>query len=243
MVKQFNRSLLQMLRAYVDHESDWENFLPLVMFTYRTSVHTSTGASPFDLMFGRSAYIPPLATYYAHITSSYPEQLRCKLSRLYDFVETHMIDAAHHQQRSYNQRVQQRSFQVGDTVWLDLPTADKLDPKWEGGWIVKAVQGQTTYVIKDGRKDRTVHINRLCKWIQPAYTHSESSDDTSHEAVWNPPMIEHEVVELEEERCYPQLNQRAPDYFHFKLEDKLHLGGTNVTILTLTLIMYLLINY
>ena len=43
-----------------------------------------------------------------------------------------MIDAAHHQQRSYNQHVQQRSFQVGDTVWLDLPTAGKLDPKWEG---------------------------------------------------------------------------------------------------------------
>ena len=43
-----------------------------------------------------------------------------------------MIDAAHHQQRSYNQHVQQRSFQVGDTVWLDLLTAGKLDPKWEG---------------------------------------------------------------------------------------------------------------
>ena len=44
-------------------------------------------------MFGRSAHMSPLATYYAHDTSSYPEQLRCKLSRLYDFVETHVIDA------------------------------------------------------------------------------------------------------------------------------------------------------
>ena len=43
-----------------------------------------------------------------------------------------MIDAAHHRQRPYNQHVQQRSFQVGDTVWLALPTAGKLDPKWEG---------------------------------------------------------------------------------------------------------------
>ena len=51
MVERFNRSLLQMLRAYVCHESDWEKFLPLVMFAYRTSPHTSTGASPFDLMF------------------------------------------------------------------------------------------------------------------------------------------------------------------------------------------------
>ena len=28
-------------------------------------------------------------------------------------------------------------------------------------------------------------------------------------------MTEHEVVESEEERCYPQRDLRAPDYFHF----------------------------
>ena len=55
------------------------------------------------------------------------------VTKLYNFVETHMTDAAHHQQRSYNQHVQQRSFEVGDTIWLNVPTAGKLDPKWEGG--------------------------------------------------------------------------------------------------------------
>ena len=161
MVERFNHSLLQMLR-----EADWEKFLPLIMFAYCTSVHTSTGASPFELMFGRSAHTPPLPACYAHDTSSYPEQLHCKLSKLYDFVE----DATHHQQRSYNQHKQQRSFQVGDTVWGDLPTAGKLDPKWEGVWIVKAIPGPTTCIITDGKRDRTVHINRFCKRIQPAPT-------------------------------------------------------------------------
>ena len=82
MVERFNRSLLQMLRAYVCHESDWEKF------AYRTSPHASTGASPFDLMFGRGAHTPPLPACHAHAhdASSYPEQLRCKLSKLYDFV-------------------------------------------------------------------------------------------------------------------------------------------------------------
>ena len=46
MVERFNRSLLQMLHAYVCHESEWEEFLPLVMFAYRTSVHRTTGVSP-----------------------------------------------------------------------------------------------------------------------------------------------------------------------------------------------------
>ena len=84
-----------------------------------------------------------------------------------------------------------------------------------GGWIVKAIQDPTTCVISDGKKDRTVHINRLHKWIQPAPTLGESSDETPHETVWNPPIIEHEIVASEEERQYPQRNRRVPDYFHF----------------------------
>ena len=69
-----------------------------------------------------------------------------------------------------------------------------------GGWIVKAIQGPTTYVITDGKTDRTVHINRLRKCIQPAPTRtSKSAVDAPCEATWNPQMTEHEVVESEEE--------------------------------------------
>jgi len=31
MVERFNRSLLQLLRTYVDSQSDWERYLPLVL--------------------------------------------------------------------------------------------------------------------------------------------------------------------------------------------------------------------
>ena len=37
MVERFNRTLLQMLRAYVREQADWERFLPLVLFAYRTA--------------------------------------------------------------------------------------------------------------------------------------------------------------------------------------------------------------
>ena len=53
MVEQFNHSLLQLLRTYVDEETDWERFLPLVLHAYHASAHSSTRVSPFMLMFGR----------------------------------------------------------------------------------------------------------------------------------------------------------------------------------------------
>jgi len=61
MVERFNRSLLQLLRVYVDKQSEWEHYLPLVLYAYRTSVHSSTGVSPFLLMYGRNPSSTPFS--------------------------------------------------------------------------------------------------------------------------------------------------------------------------------------
>jgi len=47
MVEHFNRSLLQLLRCYVDSEYGREHYLPLVLYAYCTAQHSSTGAFPF----------------------------------------------------------------------------------------------------------------------------------------------------------------------------------------------------
>ena len=40
MVERFNRSLLQLLRCYIYVETeDWEQFLPMLMYAYRTATH------------------------------------------------------------------------------------------------------------------------------------------------------------------------------------------------------------
>ena len=58
MMEWFNHKLLQLLRAYVDQQNEWEKYLPLALYAYRTSTHTSTSASPFELMFGRQPKDP-----------------------------------------------------------------------------------------------------------------------------------------------------------------------------------------
>ena len=131
LVERFNRSLLQMLRAYVD-QNDWEQYLPFVLYAYRTAVHTSTGVSPFELMFGRCAHKPPIPSSMAYDVTSYQHQLQAKLSKLRDFVETHNAQANTQQKQHYDEHSLSRTFAIGDSVWLSVPTAGKLDPKWEG---------------------------------------------------------------------------------------------------------------
>ena len=53
LVEQFNRTLLMMLAMFAgENRDDWDDLLPAVMMAYRSSVHESTGFSPYRLMFG-----------------------------------------------------------------------------------------------------------------------------------------------------------------------------------------------
>ena len=71
MVERFNRSLLQLLRVYVDKQSDWERHLPLALYAYRTVVHASSGASPHSLMFGRPPHSPLFDSCHSFDSTSY----------------------------------------------------------------------------------------------------------------------------------------------------------------------------
>ena len=97
MVERFNRTLLQLLRSYVDTEENWEQYLPLVLYVYRTSVHFSTGVSPFMMMYGRQPKQSDLSSPTAFNSQSYPAYLQDKLANLQDFVESNLAAAADQQ--------------------------------------------------------------------------------------------------------------------------------------------------
>ena len=59
LVERFNRTLLMMLAMFAgEHMDDWDDLLPPVMMAYRSSVHESTGFSPYRLMFGEECTLP-----------------------------------------------------------------------------------------------------------------------------------------------------------------------------------------
>ena len=59
LVERFNRTLLMMLAMFAgENRDDWDDLLPTVMMAYRSSVHESTGFSPYMLMFGEECTLP-----------------------------------------------------------------------------------------------------------------------------------------------------------------------------------------
>ena len=54
LVERFNATLqCSLIKLVNDNQTDWDAHLDGVLFAYRTSVHKSTGYTPFEIMFGR----------------------------------------------------------------------------------------------------------------------------------------------------------------------------------------------
>ena len=59
LVERFNRTLLGMLSMMVkEDEQGWDLLLPPLLLAYQTSHHATTGATPFELMFGHNLCLP-----------------------------------------------------------------------------------------------------------------------------------------------------------------------------------------
>ena len=67
LVERMNRSLLN---VFTDSRYDWEEHLQLLLFFYRTARHSSTGLSPYEVLFGNN--LPSLHLPFIH-TSIIPD--------------------------------------------------------------------------------------------------------------------------------------------------------------------------
>ena len=92
MVERFNRTLLDMLSTAVgNHQADWQQHIRNLCLAYNPSVHSSTGFTPFFLMFGRQAKLPIDLMYGTNqmepnTTSEYARCLKDALQEAYALV-------------------------------------------------------------------------------------------------------------------------------------------------------------
>ncbi len=65
-VERSNRSLKGMLASFVsDHQNNWDELLDPLCFAYNTSVHATTGFTPFESTYGRKPRLPIDLFYHA----------------------------------------------------------------------------------------------------------------------------------------------------------------------------------
>lgn len=156
LVEKMNRSLSNLLRTFVEKEDSWEEHLQMLLLIYRTTKHSTTGL----FLFGSnppSQQIPDMSTSVIPEPSHYSLNLKHKLE-LREMVDANIVESAERQQQFYKSCESRARLEV----LLGNPTKGKLDSQWTGPWIVRALRGPSTVLLKMGITERTVHINRVC---------------------------------------------------------------------------------
>ena len=134
---------------------DWHEMLPFALHGYRTSVRTSTGATPFSLVYGMEAVLPvevqiPSLRVLMDVKLQEAEWVRTRYEELSLIEEKRLAAICHGQlyqqrmKRAFDRKVRPRVYHVGDMVLKRIlpPQNDrrgKWTPNYEGPFVVKKV--------------------------------------------------------------------------------------------------------
>ena len=149
LVERFNRTLPMILAMFAgENRDDWDDLLLSVMMAYRSSVHESTGFSPYRLMFVEE-YTLPMDVGLPHqdpdlpdpITNLYAVWVLDALEVAYDQVRRHSGQAVLRQKRLYDRRAVRRLFAVGDWALRYYSPAKKCKLDWIGPYLVVSLAG------------------------------------------------------------------------------------------------------
>ena len=192
--ERFNRTLISMLRTLEEEQKQhWKRFMPQLVHAYNCTRHSTTGASPHYLLFGRQPRLAADVLLDLHTPGSgarcqteYIKDLQKRLKVTYRVAQDAMKKAASRAKKHYDLRVRGSVPEVGDLVLVKLvglTGKHKLVDKWESEpykIIRKPDAGIPVYVVQrcDGSgAERTLHRNMLFSLALPLYRDETQDED------------------------------------------------------------------
>ncbi|KAJ1400256.1 Ribonuclease H superfamily [Sesbania bispinosa] len=137
-----------------------EKCTKVVLWSYHTTVHSTTGESPFRMVYGADAMIPIEIMEPSFRTTTFQEEKndedrRAELDLLPEIRENaHIRELACKQraERRYNSKVVPRKLKVGDLVLRRAArdsSTNKLTPNWDGPFRIREDIGRGAFRLEE----------------------------------------------------------------------------------------------
>ena len=166
------RTLKAALKTKLENlKGKWVEYLPEVLWAYRTTRKLATQETPFALVFGTEAVAPievglksPRVEF--ENTEHNEEILRLNLDLLEEKCEQVLKRVEDYHRKTtkyYDRRVGPRSFKPGDLVLRKLlpsrkdRTHGKLEPNWEGPYLVSRIVRPDNYELQTEERKTLPH--------------------------------------------------------------------------------------
>lgn len=177
LVERFNGTLKSMLRKLSNDIRNWDKYVPYLLFAYREVPQSSTGFSPFELLYGRVIRGPLAIVKESWIEKKTQDQnltkyvlnMRQRMKMSKEIAQRNLQGSQEKQKEFFNRKSSHRQFQVGDKVIVLLPTpGNKLEVKWQGPFEITEISGDGRNFKVDTKKKikryRVYNIGLLRKW-------------------------------------------------------------------------------
>ena len=178
---ELNSTMKRLLRKLTPKNvKEWDDCLPFVLWAYRGTIHSSTGFSPYELVFGRTMKTPldKLSKYWKGKREEkdmevveYLRLLKEKLDIVREMATTNEKEAKLAHKRFHDTKSVERNFNVGDCVLVFQPKKlSKLQSEWRGPVLITKKLTEVTYQVDLGQSPKrflTFHVNSIKAWNSP----------------------------------------------------------------------------
>ncbi|RDY14358.1 hypothetical protein CR513_00581, partial [Mucuna pruriens] len=164
-VEAANKNIKKIIQKMVVTYKDWHDMLPYALYGYRSTARTSTGATPYTLVYGMEAVLPveveiPSLRVIAEADVEEAEWARHRFDQLNLITEKRLRAICHGQlyqrriKQAFDKRIRPRVFKEGDLVLRKIlsTTKDqrgKWTPKYEGPYVVRQAFSGGALILTD----------------------------------------------------------------------------------------------
>eukprot|EP01088_Endostelium_zonatum_P003707 TRINITY_DN1489_c0_g2_i2.p2 TRINITY_DN1489_c0_g2~~TRINITY_DN1489_c0_g2_i2.p2 ORF type:complete len:697 (-),score=184.40 TRINITY_DN1489_c0_g2_i2:4878-6656(-) len=171
VIEKFHESLVGAIKFLcASNEENWDEFIDISLFIFRTSVNKTIGKTPFETLYGFKASLPSDIEFgIVKKTENLEEwiiQLRQMRKKITKFVEEFQKKKKDKDQKNYADF----EFQVGDPVFLKNETirsgkTKKFSNKNSGPHIILQQTSANNFTIRHGLtgKIKRTHVSKLRK--------------------------------------------------------------------------------
>ena len=182
LVERFNGTLIESISMFCNsHQTDWDIFIPSILFAYRVSPCVATGDSPFYLLYGREPRLAPDVSLLppTDLSTSVAEHRRrivTQIETAQSLARDNIARAQELMKLQYDRTAADAPFEVGERCWVYTPKVKrglkkKLCHLWHGPFRICRKLSPVHYQLRtcDNRLvATTVHANRMKRFYDPA---------------------------------------------------------------------------
>ena len=177
-VECFHQTLKSRLRKYcIENEEDWDKGVPYLLFAIRSSINSSLGFTPFDIVFGHHVR-GPLNVIREHWDGDAPEvnlldyvsDFRTILHQTLEFAKNNLKKTQKIMKNTYDIKSKERVFKVGQKVMVLLPiVGNPFQAKFSGPCEIVEQKCPTDFLVSTPwrrKKFQLCHVNMLKLYVE-----------------------------------------------------------------------------